>query len=205
MPSSLRQIRIEYHPGKCIGNQECVKRAPLVFRFDSQSKKAILVGGREENSVFTVGMAGDESRVQRTIDAAASCPVNAFRVVDLDTNAVLVGNTIQTHQAPVIRAKYDDAKDFVLDPQGYFLIRVNHETKTIEAGFCNAKNTVVLTISGKKPIDIYHTLATSTHLELRKEHYAYLGRELEKAYHCLLTGLEYVQDDELHAMKPRKR
>ncbi|MEK6821421.1 MAG: hypothetical protein AABY11_03425, partial [archaeon] len=93
-------------------------------------------------------------------------------------------------------------KHFVLDPSGYFLIRVNHSIQEIEVGFCNEKNNMLWKVVGKKPIDIYHTIAHQTDTNLRKEHYSYLGRELEKAYQCLLTHKKYVQDDELQDMKP---
>lgn len=199
------QIRIEYDSSKCIANQACIKQDPFSFKFDKTHNAAVLVGGTKQGHLHVIEKSGDPKALERTLAAAAACPVNAFRVVNTHTNEVLVGDAIESSHAQTIQAKYDDAKDFVLDPQGYFLIRVNHETKTLEAGFCNAKNTVVLTVSGKKPIDIYHTIALNTSLNLRKEHYAYLGRELEKAYHCLQMGLAYVQDDELHAMKARKK
>jgi dihydropteroate synthase len=38
-------------------------------------------------------------------------------------------------------------------------------------------------------------------LDIRKDHSAYLGRELEKAYVALMNDLEYVQDDELDLNK----
>ncbi|MBI2105482.1 DUF4346 domain-containing protein [Candidatus Woesearchaeota archaeon] len=34
-------------------------------------------------------------------------------------------------------------------------------------------------------------------LNIRKDHCAYLGRELQKAYIALKKGIKYVQDDEL--------
>ena len=52
-------------------------------------------------------------------------------------------------------------------------------------------------VNGKKPIDIYQTIINKESLDIRKDHAAYLGRELQKAYIALKHDLEYVQDDEL--------
>lgn len=93
--------------------------------------------------------------------------------------------------------KYDDIRDFKLDPSGYFLIRVDCGNNNIEAGFCKSANKVLVKITGKKPQDIYFEAAKRNLLSL-PEHYAYLGKECEKAYIALQLGLEYVQDDELN-------
>ncbi len=205
MDSSQKKIRIVYDPSVCIGNGECVKNDPTLFGYNSPAKKAILIGGHADGKKVSVDVSGNENRITYAIRAASSCPVNAFVVSDAHSGKILVGNDIHVHHAKEMIAEYDDAKDFILDPQGYFLIRVDYAKKKLEVGFCNAKNTVVLKVVGDKPIDVYHTIGTQGDLGLRPEHYAYLGRELEKAYHCLMTGLEYVQDDELHSMKPKKK
>ena len=103
-----------------------------------------------------------------------------------------------------ILAKYNDASDFILDTRGYFLIRVNYRSKTMDVGFCAPNDKIVMVITGKKPVDIYHTVAQKLP-HLRPEHYAYLGRELEKAYYCIVSNLDYTQDEELHEMRPRKK
>jgi len=107
---------------------------------------------------------------------------------------------VDESNAKEIIATFDDRKEFVLDPKGYFLIRVNYEKKIIEVGLCRAKNVVEVKISGKLPIEIYNTVAREKLIE-RPEHYAYLGRELQKAYIALQLGLVYVQDDELDFSK----
>lgn len=205
MEKHTPRLHIVYDPAVCIGNGECVKNDPTLFGYNNAAKKAILIGGRAEGQKVSVEISGNENRITYAIRAASSCPVNAFHVTDSTTGKVLVGRDVDANHAKEVRAVYDDAKDFILDPQGYFLIRVDYEMKKLEVGFCNAKNTVVLKVVGDKPIDVYHTIGTEGDLGLRPEHYAYLGRELEKAYHCLITGLEYVQDDELHDMKPKKK
>lgn len=201
---STRSIRIEFDESKCIAAKSCVQTNPSVFGFDESRQKAMMKGSKNAgNEKRVLEKEFSEEEYQKVVDAASSCPVNAFKVMEASTNQVVVGNTLNQNLTKEIRAQYDDAKEFVLDPKGYFLIRVNYEKKEIEVGFCNAKNNLVLKAVGKKPIDIYHVIAQQN-LGLRPEHYAYVGRELEKAFHCLQTNLEYVQDDELDRMKPRK-
>lgn len=205
MDQGMKRIRIEFDEAKCIGSDACHKSDPQTFGFDDARAVAVLLNGKPMGErLFSVDISGSAERIKRAVDGAASCPVNAFVVMDLDSKSMLVGNQLHVQNAQELKAEYDDAKHFVLDPNGYFLIRVNYETNQLEAGFCKEKNNMILKVSGMKPIDVYHTIATKTKLDLRKEHYAYLGRELEKAYHCLMTNLEYVQDEELHNMKPRK-
>jgi dihydropteroate synthase len=101
----------------------------------------------------------------------------------------------------MIFAKYDDMNEFVLDKKGYFLIRLNRVKKNIEVAFCNGKKKMALVVAGKKPIDIYHTILNKKGLPIRKDHAAYLGRELQKAYIALKYDLDYIQDDELDLSK----
>ena len=96
-----------------------------------------------------------------------------------------------------IIAEYDDAKEFVIDNEGYFLIRLDRENKNIEVAFCKERNTISSKVIGKKPIEIYQTILNKEKLPIRKDHAAYLGRELQKAYIALKYDLDYVQDEEL--------
>ena len=43
----------------------------------------------------------------------------------------------------VIQGKFDEYKDFKLDPAGYFLVRINKETKEIEAAHCRNDHMVI--------------------------------------------------------------
>ncbi len=95
-----------------------------------------------------------------------------------------------------VDASYDESKEFALDPKGYFLIRVNNETKKIEVGFCERGNVIEIKISGNTPLEIYQT-AIKHGLITRLDHAAYLGCELQKAYIALKKNIGYVQDDEL--------
>ncbi len=201
----MNRIRIEYDESKCIAAEACVKSDPSTFGFDDAKQKAVLIGSKKTGaSTFVLELMGDAQRIKNAMEAASSCPVNAYKVVELDSGKTAVSNSLDTQNLKEIRAQYDDSTQFTLDPKGYFLIRVNYEKKEIEAGFCNERNSMVLKVVGTKPIDIYHEIAKQK-LGLHEEHYSYLGRELEKAYHCVMTGLEYVQDDELHTMKSRRK
>ena len=95
-----------------------------------------------------------------------------------------------------IRARADEDKEQVMDPKGYFLIRLKRDTGEIEVGFCRKGNVVEKIVVGKTPKEIYDTVL-SRRLVSRLGHAAYLGRELEKAYVALKLNLNYIQDDEL--------
>ncbi len=102
-----------------------------------------------------------------------------------------------------IQASYDDRKEFVLDPKGYFLIRIIPESKSIEVGFCKQGNIVEAIITGNNPTEIYQTILREKIIE-RPDHAAYLGRELQKAALALELGLPYVQDSELNLAELKK-
>lgn len=198
-----KRIRIEFDEGKCIGAKVCVGADPSQFGFDDAKQHAVLLNGQAAGAGKQVAeLVLDEKKARIAIDAASACPVNAFVVTDLGENKTVVTNTLDTSKTQEVKAQYDDAKEFVLDPKGYFLIRIIPEKKEMEVGFCDAKNQMVLKVTGKTPIEVYQTIANKVKLDLRNDHYAYLGRELQKAYHCLQAGLKYVQDDELHTMQP---
>ena len=135
------------------------------------------------------------------MEGAKVCPVNAIGVRNLDTKEELYKREITTANMKEVRAKYDDRKEFILDPAGYFLIKTNPKSKEIEVGFCREPNKVALKVTGKTPIEIYQTIINREKLKLRDDHYAYLGRELQKAYISLQNNLKYVQDDELNFKK----
>ena len=86
--------------------------------------------------------------------------------------------------------------EFSLDPKGYFLIRIEPESKSIEVGHCRKGNVIEKLFVGKRPEDIYEAIIKEG-LVSRMEHAAYLGKELHKAYVALKLKLEYVQDDDL--------
>lgn len=189
----MMKLRVEYAAGTCIGQGSCVIASPEYFSL--RNKKAILKGAKLENKIMVLEKEFDHP--EQIIDAAKNCPVNAIKIIDVDSKETMVSNKVESSDAKTVVAHYDDATEFTLDPEGYFLIRVNTTTKNIEVGFCNAKNKVVLTVIGTKPVEIYHTIINVMGLNIRKDHCAYLGRELQKAQIALQLGIKYVQDDEL--------
>ena len=189
-----QKYRIEVNQTTCIGNGVCEATDPL--HFSVEEGKAMLKNGQLQNNIAVLEKELSDEEAKYAITAAKLCPVNAIRVINLSKNVELVETKVKAETAKVITAVYDDNKDFMLDPNGYFLIRIIPETKEIEVGFCGAKNKVEIIVRGKKPIDIYHTIS-KLKLISRMEHSSYLGRELQKAFIALQKGIKYVQDDEL--------
>ena len=97
----------------------------------------------------------------------------------------------------VIKGNYDEIEDCKIDPDGYFLIKIDKENKKIVVGFCKENNKVLVKITGNKPGDIYHEVLKNGLIK-RADHAAYLGKECQKAYIALQQNLDYVQDEELN-------
>jgi dihydropteroate synthase len=95
-----------------------------------------------------------------------------------------------------VEGNYDEIKDFRLDEDGYFLIKLDRENKKIVAGFCKENNNILVKIIGSKPSDIYSEVIKRG-LVKQADHIAYLGKECQKAYIALQQGLDYIQDEEL--------
>ncbi|MFH1592066.1 MAG: hypothetical protein ABIB47_01730 [Candidatus Woesearchaeota archaeon] len=100
-------------------------------------------------------------------------------------------------EAEKIEARYDRIKDFEMDREGYFLIRVNKEKQQIEAGFCKKNNMVEKIIVGKKAMDVFNTIVREN-LVSSLQHVADLGAELQKAEIALKWDIEYAQDEPLN-------
>lgn len=194
-----KRVRIEYKIGKCIGNGSCAAIAPHYFEL--RGKKARLLGSKGNNDIFSVERELSNKGAEAVVDAGIACPVNAIRVFDLAKKKDIVSFELDERNARKVIAKYDDAKDFRLDGNKYFLIRLNRKSNNIEVGFCIGKNNLALKVIGKKPVDIYYTILNREKSKVSAEHAAYLGKELEKAYIALLNNIEYVQDGELDFKK----
>ncbi len=95
---------------------------------------------------------------------------------------------------------YDPIKDFRRDPTGaYVLIRCNIKNSFIEVSICDKKHTILKTFRGRKAQDLYYTIfeyEKKHKLEWfkRKDHAAYLGKELKKAEFGLSGKEPYVQE-----------
>ncbi len=187
-------LRVEFSKKTCIGNKACVAQDPEHFGFDKGF--AVLKGSHDAGKeVFVLEKDFTPEQAESIKLAAEVCPVNAFVVKEGGKS--VVGNTIEkTSDFKHLEAKYDDMKEFVLDPKGYFLIKIEPGDKTIHVGFCTMKNILKREIVGKKPLDIYQTIIREKIID-RPDHAAYLGRELQKAYIAVQKNIKYVQDDEL--------
>ena len=87
-----------------------------------------------------------------------------------------------------------------LDPEGYFLIRINNDTQTIEVGHCQENNQIKTKITGKTPEEIMYKIIDLNLVSLL-DHAAYLGKELQKAHTSLKQNRRYVQDSELQPLQ----
>ncbi|MDP3989647.1 MAG: DUF4346 domain-containing protein [archaeon] len=106
------------------------------------------------------------------------------------------------------KLEYIDTSDFkqkwILDPKGYFLIRIDAEKDLIEVGHCHNVNTPdwhqnnkpKKAFSGKTPESIMYAIIDYDLISIL-DHAAYLGKELQKAHLALKLGLTYQQDSEL--------
>ena len=192
----VRTLRIEYNKDVCIGNGNCAAIAPDYFELID--KKAILLDSKYlDKNLYAKNVECNEKIGKAIIDAGTACPVNAIRVVDMGKNKDIVSFKVKEDNVKNIIASYDDATDFVIDSKQYFLIKLDRKDKNIVVAFCNGKNNVILKVIGKKPVEIYHTIINKEKLQIRKDHAAYLGKELQKAYTALKNNLKYIQDDEL--------
>jgi hypothetical protein len=108
--------------------------------------------------------------------------------------------TISTHFELIDCPGHDPLKDFHRDPTGaYVLIRCDTGNAMIEVAVCDKKHTILKAFRGRKAQDLYcaifeyekkHRLKWIS----RKDHAAYLGKELKKAEYALSGKESYVQE-----------
>ena len=100
-------------------------------------------------------------------------------------------------------AKYDKIKDWVMDPKGYFLIKIDRENNLIRAGYCvfsklgnDPIHDMIAEVTGKTAIEIVNTLIKKDFIS-SLQHAADMGIELHKAELALKYNLQYIQDSDL--------
>ena len=110
---------------------------------------------------------------------------------------------IQNKIQSSIPAKYDRIKDWVMDPKGYFLIKIDKEDKVIRVGYCifsklgnDPIHDMISEVVGTTSIEIVNTLINLEYISTL-QHAADMGIELHKAELALKFDLDYVQDKEL--------
>ena len=102
-----------------------------------------------------------------------------------------------------IKAKYHKIKDWVMDPKGYFLIRIDKENNVIRVAYCifsklgnDPIHDMVAEVTGKTSIEIVNTLIRKEFISTL-QHAADMGIELHKAELSLKYGFNYTQDKDL--------
>ena len=106
-----------------------------------------------------------------------------------------------------IPAKYDKIKDWVMDPKGYFLIKIDRENNLIRVGYCvfsklgnDPIHDMIAEVTGKTAIEIVNTLIKKDFIS-SLQHAADMGIELNKAELALKYDAQYVQDSDLLIFK----
>ena len=110
-----------------------------------------------------------------------------------------INNNIKTS----ITAKYNKIKDWVIDPKGYFLIKIDRERNLIRVGYCifskineNPIHDMIAEVTGKTALEIVNTLIKKNFISTL-QHAADMGIELHKAELALKYDLQYIQDSDL--------
>ncbi|MDH7517498.1 MAG: DUF4346 domain-containing protein [Candidatus Thermoplasmatota archaeon] len=104
-------------------------------------------------------------------------------------------------EIPLITAKKTSQKDVKLDPGGFFVITVLRKNKTIQVEYYSNVYRGKKIVSGKlekvfvgdKANALCDTIVKNVP-SLLPEHYAYLGRELQRAQYALEKSKGYIQD-----------
>ena len=113
-----------------------------------------------------------------------------------------INNNIKT----IFIAKYNKIKDWVMDPKGYFLIKIDREKNSIRVGYCifsklneDPIHDMIAEVTGKTALNIVNTLIKKNFISTL-QHAADMGIELHKAELALKYNFEYIQDKDLEIL-----
>jgi dihydropteroate synthase len=101
-------------------------------------------------------------------------------------------------EVPLIKAVKTPRKDVILDPAGFVIIEVRQQEIIVEYYTNVYKDNKIVSgnlqkvFSGTKADALSDTIAQHI-TSFRKEHYLYLGRELQKAQDALEQQKKYIQ------------
>ena len=103
-------------------------------------------------------------------------------------------------EVPLIKAKKTPRKDVILDPNGFFVIEVDHKQKDIRVEYYSNvyKDKRIVTgilekvFLGSKADALCDTIIKNVP-NLLSEHYMYLGREIQRAQCALRNNRKYIQ------------
>lgn len=104
----------------------------------------------------------------------------------------------------ILKAEYDDRKEWTQDSLGYFTIKPFYKERKIACRFYTNDHQRKYLIYGESARDIYNTIVRMG-LISRFEHAAYLGKELMKAEIAMKNKLHFNQDEELDIKKKATR
>lgn len=104
-------------------------------------------------------------------------------------------------EIPLIKAKKTSQKDVKLDPGGFFVIEILKKQKQIQVEYYSnvykdkkiVSGKLEKVFIGKKANALCDTIVKNVPI-LRFEHYAYLGREIQRAQDALEKNRKYEQD-----------
>jgi len=102
---------------------------------------------------------------------------------------------------PVVIESATPPGKLVLDPTGYFVIYADRIQQRLVLEHYSNKGVLDRMFSATRAADLYIN-AIDAKLISRLDHAAYLGRELTRAEHALLSGEDYVQDRAAGEMEP---
>lgn len=99
----------------------------------------------------------------------------------------------------VVAPKWDDYKDFNMDDGCYILLKVLWDKHLISVAICDYKHVIRAEFQGTRAQDIWTAIFKYEEKKKlkwfnRKDHIAYLGKELKKAEIALAVGFEYLQE-----------
>ena len=96
----------------------------------------------------------------------------------------------------VIVAKTRNNREWIHDPEGFFLVLIDRDAKIIVCEYYSQEGVLSEIIRGENAEDISNTIIKRGCLS-RLDHAAYLGRELAKAETALNLSVPYKQDEPL--------
>ena len=113
-----------------------------------------------------------------------------------------IKNNIKTSTS----AKYHKIKDWVMDPKGYFIIKIDKKKNLIRVGYCifsklnnDPIHDMIAEVTGKTALEIVNTLIKKNFISTL-QHAADMGIELHKAELALKYNFEYIQDKDLEIL-----
>lgn len=193
------RYKVVYDWKNCTKAGRCFNLRPKQWIPDSDGR-AELKGSRLNAETGKYELLITEEDLEDYRSAALICPSYVIDIVDADTGKSIL-NLKPTPEAekskvPALRARYDSASEWVMDPKGFFTIKPEPEERLIRMRCYGADHALKLVIEGKSAEEIYNT-AVREGLLSSLQHAAYLGAELAKAEIAMKKNLPYIQDEPL--------